>query len=160
MIRKILALGLLVGLVGCADKDPAVTVAQGGISAIDCTAAGGYKPLPGGLELGLDGHMRSDRIFKDKKGATRRRVTYEMLKGSRQDAIDTVEAVMENNGYAAESRRDSENGDIALPYKKSKSPRLWVKFKEDVGKNPANPEAKYLVLVEWQVKAAPKPERK
>jgi len=160
MVKKVLAMGLLLALGGCGGNNAAVDATAAGNATganAECAASSGYKPLPGGLELGLNAHMRSDRIFKSASGATRRRVTYEVLKGSQQEAMATVAEAMSADGYMAEESREGKDGYRNYPYKKDKSPRLWVKFKDDVGANPANPAAKHLVWVEWQVKAAPKP---
>lgn len=159
MIKKALLLGALVVLGGCGSNQGTVDASSGSDASkadVECVANGGYRPLPDGADIGLNAHMRSDRIFKNAKGATRRRVTYEVLDGSRQDAMTAVSAAMGASGYVAEPMVDGKDGDAIVPYKKDKSPRLWVKFKDAVGDKPANPDAKHLVLVEWQVKGAPK----
>ncbi len=157
MIKRILVLGLAASLAACGDKEQAAApAAEASTATAPVIAAGGYRPLPGGVELGLDAHLRSDRIYENKKGATRRKVTYEVLRGSQQDAVAGVERSLTSAGYVAQPRKDGKDGAFTIAYKKKKSPTLNVNFSSDVGEKPANPEALHLVVVDWQLKAAPK----
>lgn len=157
MIRKILVLSLVAALAACGGKEQvAVSAAEAPVADAGAAAVEGYRPLPGGVELGLEAHLRSDRIYENKKGATRRKVTYEVLKGSQQDAVASVEQALTAAGYAAQPRNDGKNGAFTIAYKKKKTPTLNVQFNPSVGDKPANPAAQHLVAVDWQLKAAPK----
>lgn len=156
MVRNILVLGVVMVLSACGGKEPTAVPVADSTAPVVAADVGGYRPLPGGVELGLAAHLRSDRIYETEKGATRRKVIYEVLKGSQQDAVANVEQALAAAGYTAQARKNGKNGAFTIPYKKSKSPTLNVQFNPRVGGKPANPEAKHLVAVDWQVKAAPK----
>lgn len=159
MVRKILVLGMVAALAACGGKEQeaaSVEAPAAGSVAATAEAAGGYRPLPGGVELGLDSHMRSDRIYETAKGATRRKVSYEVLSGSLEESVETVEQSLADAGYKAKPRKEGKNGAFSISFKKKKAKTLKVDFNPNVGKKPANPDALHLVAVSWQLKAAPK----
>ena len=125
--------------------------------AADRVAASGYLPLPGGLQPFTTAyHIRSDRFRTNRHGAVRRRVVYEFMTGGMASVLAEVESAMQKSGYAAKAQVEGKGGVFTIPFSKKGTPRLRVQFIPDVGSKPANPDAKFLVVVDWQVKAAPR----
>ena len=154
MIKKVLCLGLVAALAACGGNDGATTNA--GPSGAAAQQVAGYRPLPGGVELGLNAHLRRDRIYKTKNGDTRRKVVYEVLDGTQQEAVAKVQGARTAAGYVAQPRKDGKREAFVIPYKKEKAATLNVEFNPRAGRKPSNPKAKHLVTVDWRVKAAAK----
>ena len=169
MFRKsMIVVGLATMLAACGPQSPGDTgnrdaasarkvAAADAVRAADCVAASGYLPLPGGLQPFTTAyHIRSDRFRTNRHGAVRRRVVYEFMAGDMASVLAEVESAMQKSGYAAKAQVEGKGGVFTIPFSKKRSPRLRVQFISDVGAEPANPDAKFLVVVDWQVKAAPK----
>lgn len=168
MFRKsMIVIAFTVMLAACGSQNPgdagksngtattAATVAD--TMPTDHVAANGYLPLPGGLEPFTTAyHIRSDRFRTNRRGAVRRQVIYEFTTSDMASALAEVESAMQVAGYSAKSQVEGKKGSFTIPFSKKGAPKLRVKFIPDVGKKPANPEAKFLVAVDWQVKGAPK----
>lgn len=113
--------------------------------------------LPGGVEFDIASHLRSEKTYKTKKGATRRKVVYELLDATPGEAEVAVTDVLARAGYAGEAPKPGKNGQYSIRYKKAKRPAITVTFYPKLAKKPANPAAKSMVALTWQTKKAPKP---
>lgn len=169
MLRKsMIVVTLATALAACGSQGPGdagnsdVTAATKGAvaeaaPAADRVVTSGYLPLPGRLELFTTAyHIRSDRFRTNRHGAVRRLVIYEFTTGDMASVLAEVESAMQAAGYSAKTQVEGKGGSFTIPFSKKGTPRLRVKFVSDVGQKPANPDAKFLVAVDWQVKAAPK----
>ena len=111
--------------------------------------------MPDGIRLDFPFHFRGDRIFKNKKGKVRRRVTVEVLEGDVKSAFDRASRALVEAGYKPKGSR---KGDPATKQsqaftKKGKS-AISLASNVKVGKKPANPNALGLVSFEWTPTAA------
>lgn len=152
---------LTVLLMACAaEKAPVVVSGAQMVSNTEFVGdVGGYLPLPAQMALEGKYHLRSDRIFVNKKGATRRRVIFEMMDADMDASVRRVERMMLAGEYVGTAHVKGKKDTLTIPFRKANNPTIRVKFNPSVGKKPANPDAKHLVAIEWQVKAAEKDKR-
>lgn len=117
-----------------------------------CKQAGFYSPLPADVQLSFPFQLRSDRIFTNKKGKVRRRVTIEFLEGSAGDAFVSASQSLEAVGYKAKGKLKGESTTRqSQAFVMKGKPSITLVSNVNVGKKPANPEAVGLVSFEWTV---------
>ena len=122
--------------------------------AESCTPAGFYSPLPGDMQMQFPFQLRSDRIFTNKKGAVRRRVTLETLDGTAPEAFDSASQALTAAGYKAKGKlKGAPEKKQAQYFVRKGQPSIALVSNADVGKNPANPQSTGLVYFEWTVPA-------
>lgn len=120
-----------------------------------CTQTSFYSPLPGDLQVQFPFHLRSDRIFTNKKGALRRRVTLETLNGTAAEAFEGASQSLVAAGYKAKGKlKGSPEKKQAQSFVRKGQPTIALVSNVDVGSKPANPDATGLVYFEWTVRSA------
>lgn len=120
-----------------------------------CTQVGFYSPLPGDLQMQFPFQLRSDRIFTNKKGAVRRRVTLETLSGTAPEAFDSASQSLIAAGYKSKGKlKGAPDKKQAQYFVRKGYPTIALVSNVDVGKKPANPQSTGLVYFEWTMPAA------
>lgn len=151
---------LLLALAACSAQkqdssapDPCIVEADPGAGTAGLSW---YPTLPGEVRFDVPAHLRSDEISITRKGATRRRLTFELLSAEPQDAQTVVSEALVRSGYSPDDAKPGAGGKISIQYRKPKSPSINVVFFPELAKQPANPDAKSMVSLSWQIKPAPK----
>jgi hypothetical protein len=122
-----------------------------------CTHGMTYSPLPGDIEVAFPFHLRSDRIFTNKKDKLRRRVTLELLEGSAGAAFDSASQSLVAAGYKVKGEpKGKATARQSQGFTKKGQPSIVLISNVDVGAKPANPAAIGLVAFEWTPPGAPK----
>lgn len=115
-----------------------------------CPAEGFYSPLPVDIRLAFPFHLRSDRIFTNKKGKLRRRVTMELLEGQAGAAFESASQSLVAGGYKP---KGVAKGDLTArssqTFTQKGKPSIVLVSNVNVGAKPANPDALGLVSLEW-----------
>lgn len=143
---------LAMALAACAVQDGPVDAS--GLPGAASSEAG-YNPLPAGLRLPPDYHLREDRFHVTKrKGHLRRRVALEVLDRDQGQAIEDIERLMHVGGYRVSGDPEASRKGTKLKFRRKGHPTITVEFRSDVGKKPANPRARHLVVMEWKVSDA------
>lgn len=106
--------------------------------------------LPGGIELDVPVHLRSDRSVEGKGGAVRRRLVYELLEAGPGESEQVISQVLSDAGYVGGKKKKGKKGRYAIRYKKEGAPTIKVTFYPAPAKKPANPEAKSMVAFSWK----------
>ncbi|MGN7726625.1 hypothetical protein ACTJIL_12535 [Luteimonas sp. 22616] len=120
-----------------------------------CTQTSFYSPLPSELQVQFPFHLRSDRIFTNKKGTVRRRVTLETLNGTAQEAFESASQSLVAAGYKAKGKlKGSPDKKQAQSFARKGQPSIALVSSVDVGSKPANPDAIGLVYFEWTPQGA------
>lgn len=151
---------LLVTLAACSERQPEAGTPEPCV--VEANADSGiarlswYPTLPGEVRFDVPAHLRSDEISITRKGATRRRLTFELLSAEPQDAQTVVSEALVRSGYSPDDAKPGAGGKISIQYRKPKSPSINVVFFPELAKQPANPDAKSMVSLSWQIKPAPK----
>lgn len=161
-MRYLLTVPLLALLVACSGQEQApaastsAPVANASPSAGDATGQA-QAVLPDKLQFAVPSQLRSDRTYQTKKGATRRRVVYELLEATPDQTEAIVTTLFANAGYAAGApKKSKKKGVYSIKYAKKKARTITVTFYPRLAKKPANPAAKSMVALSWQTRKAPK----
>lgn len=154
-MRYLLILSLVGMLAACSQGNEPATAA---VTPEQAAAAAAVK-LPGGAKLDVPSQLRTDKTYQTKKGATRRRVTYELLEVTPKHARSIVVAGMYEAGFAAGKvkPKKGKKGQYSIAFKKKKKATIKVIFYPKLARKPANPAAKSMIAFDWQTKKAPKP---
>ena len=148
MFKVLISPVLAVVLAACAQDG----LREDSPTATDVSGETGYNPFPAGLRLPSAYHLREDRFYVRKRTRhLRRRVTLEVLDREQHHAIEDIERSMHIAGYRVSGDPKGSGKGTKLKFKKKKNPTIVVEFRPDVGKKPANPRARHLVVVEWKV---------
>lgn len=156
-MRCLLALPLLLVLAACSDtapppQDAAKPVADdAGRAQADVGSI-----LPGGVRFDIPAQLRSDKSYSTRAGAMRRRLVYELLEATPDQAETAVTAVFSRAGYKGEEAKPGKDGQFTIRYRKRGAPNVIATFYPGLAKKPANPAAKSMVAFSWQTKKAPK----
>ena len=149
MLRILMACVLAFALAGCMWDDAEKSIS---VAAENASDGAGYSPLPAGLQLPPGYHLREDRFYvTKKKGHLRRAVTLEVLDREQGRAVEDIEGLMHRGGYRTSGDPIGGRRGAKLKFKKKKNPTITVEFLDDVGKKPANPRARHLVVFRWKV---------
>ena len=152
----ILAIGLAAGCGQTAAPDTASQAVQPQAPVAEsCAKTGFYSPIPGDLQVQFPFHLRSDRIFANKKGTLRRRVTLETLSGTAPEAFVSASQSLVAAGYMAKGKLKgaAENKQSQAFVQKGK-PSIVLGSNVDMGKKPANPQSTGVVYFEWTLPGA------
>lgn len=155
-MRYLLILSLAGMLAACSQhNEPALAAA---VTPEQAAAAAAVK-LPGGIKFDVPSQLRADTTYQTKKGATRRKVTYELLEVTPEQARSIVVAKMAEAGFAVGQAKPNKRkeGQYSIAFKNKKKARVNVIFYPKLAKKPANPDAKSMIAFDWQTKKAPKP---
>ena len=152
---------LLAALAACADRSQEDRVATNPCVLKDSTDSGvsavpWHPTLPGEIRFDVPAHLRSDTIFTTKKGAVRRRLTFELLNATSDEAPAVVAASLGQAGYVGGSAKTGAGGKVSIRYKKAGAPSVYVVVFPKLASNPANPDAMSMVSLSWQTKASPR----
>ena len=152
---------LLLLLAACSDKQPAAT--QVAVSAEDQVTEQNQIDLPawipvipGNVHFDIPAHLRNDVIYQTSAGATRRRLNFELLEATPEQAQSAVTKALSQAGYVGEAPKAGRNDRYSIRYKKEGAPNLNVTFFPVLARTPANPDAKSMITISWQTKRAPK----
>lgn len=115
-----------------------------------------YPALPAGASLDLPCHLRSEQIYKSKKGAKRRKVVLEILEGDISTSVERIEQTMLRGGYTATDKIARKKDRFVIPFKKKGHPTIELTFNPKVGSKPSSPKARFLITATWQLEPAPK----
>ena len=157
MKTRILALMLVVLAAGCGQNATPEVTPQASQSATQKAqiCAHFYSPLPGDLHVEFPFHLRSDRIFTNKKDKLRRRVVLEMLGGASSEAFESASQSLVAAGYKAKGTpKGSAEKKLSQRFTKKGQPAVALVASADVGKKPANPDSTGLVYFEWTPRGA------
>lgn len=156
-MKSKLLLVLVAGLAAACTQQPPSASRQAAVppqptGAQTCTQAGFYSPLPVDVQLAFPFQLRGDRIFTNKKGKVRRRVTIELLEGSAGDAFASASQSLVAAGYKAKGQPKGEpTTRQSQAFTMKGKPSIALVSNADVGTKPANPDAVGLVSFEWTV---------
>lgn len=155
-LTALLAIGLVAGCGQTSAPDAASQAAQPQAPVAEsCTQAGFYSPLPGDVQLQFPFQLRSDRIFTNKKGTVRRRVTLETLSGTAPEAFGSASQSLIAAGYKAKGKlKGAAENKQSQTFVRKGQPSIALVSNVDVGSKPANPDATGLVYFEWTLRAA------
>jgi len=155
-LTALLAIGLAAGCGQISAPDAASQAAQPQEPVAEaCAQAGFYSPLPGDLQVQFPFHLRSDRIFTNKKGTLRRRVVLETLEGTAPKAFDSASQSLVAAGYKAKGKlKGAPEKKQAQSFVRKGQPTIALVSNVDVGKKPANPQSTGVVYFEWTVPGA------
>lgn len=155
-LTVLLAIGLAAGCGQTSAPEAASQVAQPPAPIAEpCPQVGFYSPLPGDLRMQFPFQLRSDRIFTNKKGVERRRVTLETLSGTAPEAFDSAGQSLVAAGYRKKGKlKGAPEKKQAQYFVRKGHPTIALVSNVDVGKKPANPQSTGLVYFEWTMPAA------
>lgn len=114
-----------------------------------------YSPFPEGVVLVQPFHVRSDRIYRTKAGAERRRSALELLDGGAPSAAQDVARQMASSGFRKLDVKDKGDGVTRMSFVKKGRGRINVASSSDVGSKPSNPKAVGVITIDWQLAPAP-----
>jgi|GEM_PF-2175870 len=155
-MRYLLTAPLLVLLVACSGQEQAAMTPEPAPAPEVAPPPAPVVRLPGKAEFNVPSHLRADKTYQTKAGATRRKVTYELLEAMPDQSQAAVTAALSPAGYVADEPKPGKNGRFSIKYKKKKAATITATFYPKLAKKPANPAAKSMVDLSWQTKAAPK----
>ena len=154
----LIAIGLAAGCgqTAAPDSVPQAVQEQAQASVAEsCAQTGFYSPIPGDLQVQFPFHLRSDRIFTNKKGTLRRRVVLETLRGTAPEAFDSASQSLVAAGYKAKGKlKGVPEKKQAQSFVRKGQPAIALVSNVDVGRKPANPQSTGLVYFEWTVPVA------
>lgn len=155
-LTALLAIGLAAGCGQTSAPDTASQAAQPQAPVAEsCVQTAFYSPIPGDLQVQFPFHLRSDRIFTNKKGTLRRRVVLETLGGTASEAFDSASQSLVAAGYKAKGKlKGAPEKKQAQYFVRKGQPTIALVSNVDVGKKPANPQSTGLVYFEWTVPGA------
>ena len=155
-MRCLLILSLASMLAACSPNNEPASAAA--VTPEKAAAAAAVK-LPGGIKFDVPSQLRTDKTYQTKKGATRRRATYELLEATPDQARSIVVAKMGKAGFVAGRAKPDKRkeGQYSIAFKKKKKAGVNVIFYPKLARKPANPAAKSMIAFDWQTRKAPKP---
>jgi len=155
-MRYLLGVLLLMLLAACSGQEQTSPASQDASGSGDSNAQAGAAALPGGVTFDIPSQLRSDKLYETKAGATRRKLVYELLEATPDQAQSQVTVMLARAGYKAGEAKPGKDGKVGVVYRKKKAPTLTATFYPGLAKKPANPAAKSMVAFSWQTKKAPK----
>lgn len=154
-MRYSIAVPLFAFLAACSGQEHASVASPAATPELAVERPSAVK-LPGKANFNIPSQLRSDKTYQTKAGATRRKVVYELLEATPDQADSAVGSVLEQAGYRLADRKEGKNGQFSIRYKKKKAATITVTYYPKLAKKPANPDAKSMVALSWQTKKAPK----
>ena len=111
-----------------------------------------YSPLPEGMALHIQYHVRSDRYYVSKvSGAFRRRVELEVRGLSAARTVEEIERALLLVGYKASGEPRGGKNITKMTFKRKNSANIAVELASSIGNAPADPRADHLVTFRWTV---------
>lgn len=117
------------------------------------SVANGYSPLPPGISLDADFHVRNDRIYAHELG-NRRRALLEILGGDVNSIAQKAGSKLLELGYQSIPASDKGDGFTGLVFRKAGAGLIQFSHSTSVGDNPAHPSATALLFLDWPVTTA------